>query len=134
MRALLPGEPVGLSAAQTNDTSTTIAWQVSDVGTTSAGFEINRDGEVIARTGTPEFTDSGLTPDTLYRYRVRSLDSESRRSLGNYQTLLRVLTAGGPFLAERVDALASSPTTVEVLRPRAETRMLRSAGCIATAN
>jgi chitodextrinase len=119
LRALLPGEPIGLSATQTNDTSTTITWQISVVGTTPASFEIIRDGEVIARTDTPEFTDSGLDPDTLYHYRVRSLDSEGRRSLVNNQ-MLQVLTTGGPFLPERVDALAYGPTLVEVLWPRVD--------------
>lgn len=120
LRALLPREPIDANATQVTESELTLTWNLDPVGTQPTGFEIMRDYEVVAQTESATYTDSGLEADALYRYEIRSLDGDGHRSLSRRSEVLRVLTAGGPFLPTELRALAYGPTIVEVLWERAQ--------------
>ncbi len=75
-----PAPPLGLLVTSLSTSQIRLNW--TDASTTETGFSVERslDGVnfVVATTlpaGTITFTDSGLTPNTLYYYRVRATNS-----------------------------------------------------------
>jgi len=62
-------------ASGTTGTQTTLAWAASsdDLGVT--GYEVYRDGLLIATVTSTTFTDTGLTPGTAYGYTVQAMDA-----------------------------------------------------------
>ena len=75
-----PSVPSGLTATARTDRSVTLNWSASSDNIAVSGYDIFRDGtQVGASTGTG-YTDSGLTPGTLYSYTVRARDAAGNAS------------------------------------------------------
>lgn len=62
--------PTGLTATPTSPTEVTLDW--SDV-VDATSYDVERNSVVIARVTASTYVDSGLTPETSYTYRVRSV-------------------------------------------------------------
>jgi chitodextrinase len=76
-----PSTPTGLTAkAATSPRRVKLAWSAStdDVGVT--GYQVYRDGAVIATVGVTSFTDSTVAKATKYRYAVSALDAAGNQS------------------------------------------------------
>ncbi|GAA1973430.1 discoidin domain-containing protein [Amycolatopsis minnesotensis] len=71
---------VSSQAGAITATTAGLSWAeaTDDVGVT--GYDVLRDGKVIATTTTPAYTDTGLTPGTAYRYTVRARDAAGNTS------------------------------------------------------
>lgn len=65
--------PTGLSASAPSSTSVSLTWSGSSAFT---GYKVFRDDVEIATAASPNFTDTGLTPSTVYRYFVRGQSSD----------------------------------------------------------
>ncbi len=95
-----PASPVDVHGEYKSSGHIVITWRNGDVGTPSA-YDIYRDGQFEARTGSLYYTDSGLEPWTRYCYRVLAhmdsgADSEPSEEVcivTNDQTLLSVSEA-----------------------------------------
>ena len=77
-----PTAPSGLAASGTTATGTTLTWTASTDDTGVTGYDILRapgsSGGTFAQVGTSvttSYTDTGLTPNTTYRYQVRARDA-----------------------------------------------------------
>ncbi|MGW6503955.1 glucuronyl esterase domain-containing protein [Nonomuraea angiospora] len=82
-----PTAPAGLAASATTSTGTTLSWTASTDDTGVAGYDILRapgaSGGTFTQAGTSattSFTDTGLTPNTTYRYQVRARDAAGNTS------------------------------------------------------
>lgn len=73
----VPGTPTA-STVTTN--STTLAWTASTDNVGVVGYDIVRDGTLIATVPTATFTDSSLSPGTPYAYSVVARDSAGNAS------------------------------------------------------
>jgi hypothetical protein len=72
-----PSTPTGLTATATSTTSISLSWNPS-AGATQ--YEIVRGTNAPVVVGTTSFNDTTVAPGMTYVYRVRALDSFSRRS------------------------------------------------------
>lgn len=68
-----PSTPTGLSASAPSSTSVSLAWNGSSEFT---GYKVFRNDVEVATATVPNFTDTGLTPSTVYRYFVRGQSSD----------------------------------------------------------
>ncbi|WP_246089929.1 fibronectin type III domain-containing protein [Nonomuraea deserti] len=82
-----PTAPAGLAASGTTSTGTSLAWTASTDDEGVSGYDILRaqgaSGGTFAQVGTSattSYNDTGLTPDTTYRYQVRARDAAGNTS------------------------------------------------------
>src|SRR6266540_2646904 len=78
-----PKAPSGAKAAVVGTTQVAIYWTPSTDNLGVAGYEVTRDGAVVASTRLPNYLDSGLTPGTSHVYSVRAYDDAGNRSLAS---------------------------------------------------
>jgi len=65
------GPPTGLTANPVSSTEIDLSW---DAAYTATGYDVERDGVLVAtNVATTSYSDTSLTPNTLYSYRVRSV-------------------------------------------------------------
>ncbi len=69
-----PSAPVNLFANPVDDTSIELNWNDSLDNIGVAGYRIYRNGDMVGTSTASTFTDSGLDPETEYRYTVRAFD------------------------------------------------------------
>ncbi|MCK2213884.1 cellulose binding domain-containing protein [Actinomadura sp. ATCC 31491] len=91
-----PGTP---SASGTTSTSTTLSWGASSDNVGVTGYDVLRatgdSFSVVGTTGGRSYTDSGLTPSTTYRYRVRARDAAGNVSPESGAVTVTTLSGGG---------------------------------------
>jgi chitinase len=78
-----PSVPAGLSSPSQTTTSISLAWSASTDnagGTGVAGYDVYRGATIVGSPAAPSFTDSGLTANTSYTYRVRARDNAGNAS------------------------------------------------------
>jgi len=96
-----PTIPTSVTASVVEATSVTLQWDaaIDDVGV--AGYEITRDGLVLAATAGLSYTDPTVAPESEYVYAVRAHDDA-----GNYGAASPPLTVTTPSLPD-----SDPPTT-----------------------
>ncbi|GAB4300355.1 MAG: hypothetical protein Fur0034_12980 [Desulfuromonadia bacterium] len=109
--------PTGLSATLQSSTSVSLAWE--DNATNESGFRIERRqgdfgswteiGGVDANVTT--FIDTGLSPDTLYYYRVRSWNETD--GFSHYTPAAHILTIYSPSLSPSWTYRYNAPDDLE---------------------
>jgi chitodextrinase len=75
-----PTQPGGLVVSATTATSVSLRWTASTDNVGVHHYEVSRDSGAPASTTATAYTDSGLTPNTLYRYSVVAVDAAGNRS------------------------------------------------------
>jgi chitodextrinase len=103
-----PTAPGGLAASDVAADSVSLAWigAADDVGV--SGYEVIRDGAVVATVTATSYVDGGLSPDTGYVYSVRAFDGAG--NVGPAAVDVVVTTLGPP------DVVApGAPGTPEVV-------------------
>lgn len=71
--ALLPlttGAPTGLTATPITSSRIDLAWTATSGAT---GYDVERNSVIVASPATNSYSDTGLSPSTLYSYRVRAI-------------------------------------------------------------
>ncbi|TQM85272.1 glucose/arabinose dehydrogenase [Saccharothrix saharensis] len=89
-----PSTPTGVTATASG-TSVTVRWSPATDNVGVTGYEVLRDGAQVGSTSgasTTTFTDSGLSANTRYEYRVRARDAQANRSAAS--TAVAVTTGG----------------------------------------
>ena len=72
-----PGTP---TASATNATSTTLAWTASTDNVGVVGYDVIRNGTLVATVPTATFTDAALAPGTSFGYAIVARDSTGNAS------------------------------------------------------
>lgn len=78
-----PSVPANLSSPSRTSTSISLSWSASTDnpgGTGVAGYDVYRGTSLIGSPAGTSYTDSGLTPNTAYTYRVRARDVATNAS------------------------------------------------------
>jgi uncharacterized repeat protein (TIGR01451 family) len=76
-----PGKVTGLNASGTTGTQTTLKWTAATDNIGVTGYDIYRDGVLIASVGNvTSFTNTLLTPSTTYSYTVKAEDAAGNTS------------------------------------------------------
>jgi chitodextrinase len=96
-----PSAPTGLTATAASPTQVTLAWTASTDNVGVTGYRVERCQGAgctnFAQVGTPtatSYSDTGLSPSTTYRYRVRAVDAAG--NLSAYSSIATVTTPAVP--------------------------------------
>ncbi|WP_245633905.1 discoidin domain-containing protein [Amycolatopsis jejuensis] len=74
-----PTAPSNLTA-DPSASSVALSWAAATDNVSVSGYDVLRDGNVVATSATTSYTDSGLKPDTDYTYTVRARDAAGNTS------------------------------------------------------
>lgn len=100
--SIAPSVPSGLVATAANAASITLGWSAASDNVGGSGvsrYEVFRDGQSLATTTSPGYTDSGLVAATGYTYTVRAIDvagNASAHSPGLVATTTDATSASAP--------------------------------------
>jgi chitodextrinase len=75
-----PTAPTGLSANATGTSTVDLNWTAATDNVGVTGYRIFRNGSQVGTTTNTSFTDSGLTPSTVYTYSVVAFDAAGNTS------------------------------------------------------
>ncbi|MDG2114127.1 MAG: hypothetical protein P8N02_16130, partial [Actinomycetota bacterium] len=100
-----PSQPTGVVATNVTSDSLQLSWVVSTDDTAIAGYDVFRDGSLVATVGATGFNDSGLTADTAYDYEAEAFDAAGNRSARS--VVLTVTTAAAPPVESDLLAMGS---------------------------
>lgn len=94
-----PTAPTNLRSVQKTATSVSMAWNASVGSSAIVNYIVYRDGNEVARVAgsRTDYTDSGLTPKTDYRYFVAALDADQRLSVPSNVLSVQTSEDGGEF-------------------------------------
>ena len=95
-----PSVPAGLTATASS-TSVALAWNASTDDTGVTGYDVHRDGVLLARATGTSYTDTAVTAGTTYSYTVRARDGA-----GNVSDPSAAATATVPVPTGDVSTLA----------------------------
>lgn len=75
-----PPTPTGLQGAAASSTSISLTWSPAS---TASSYKVFRNGSVdpVATVGATNFTDTGLSPETTYSYRISAVNSAGESAL-----------------------------------------------------
>jgi chitodextrinase len=107
-----PSVPTGLTAS-VSSSAVGLAWNAAQDNTGVTGYQLFRDGTLIATTTALSHADVGLTPRTAYSYTVAAIDAFANASAPS--AALIVTTAGpAPTFVQASSATPQSPERVVV--------------------
>lgn len=93
--ALAPSVPAGLNSPSQSQSGITLAWSASsDSDSGVAGYDVFRDGALVASPAQPAYADAGLTAGQTYRYAVRARDNAGNASAQSAALSVQTLAAG----------------------------------------
>lgn len=93
--AQAPTVPGGLAAGTTTATSVALTWSPSTDNIGVSGYDVLRDGQVVATSTTTSYNDTGLAADTGYGYAVRARDAAGNTSAVSATVTARTKPGGG---------------------------------------
>jgi len=70
-----PTVPTGLEASNVTANTVVLSWTASSDNIAVTGYRVFRDGSQVGTTAQTTYQDSGLSPSTLYSYRVAAYDA-----------------------------------------------------------
>ena len=104
-----PSTPTGLTATPVSTTQINLSWTASTDNVGVTGYQVFRNGNQIATTTTPSYSNTGLSPSTSYSYAVKAVDAA-----GNLSALSATVSATTP-------AADTTAPTVALTSPPAST-------------
>lgn len=133
-----PTVPTALTATPVSTTQINLAWASSTDDNILSGYHIWRDDVQIATTTTSTYSDTGLTPSTLYTYYVTAFDSFFNISASSSVVATTTLTPAppepsddddddsdnGPFFGNINRSLADELLSLRVLPQQTSARLL----------
>jgi chitodextrinase len=78
--AQAPSAPAALSATATGTSTVDLSWTASTDNVGVSGYRIFRNGSQVGTTTNTSYTDSGLSPATVYTYSVVAFDAAGNNS------------------------------------------------------
>src|SRR5262249_45208233 len=108
-----PSVPAGLAATSVSSSAISIGWSASQDSTGVAGYQVFRDGTLVATTGALSYTDGGLASRTSYSYTVAAFDTFANISAPS-APLVAETTGPAPAFVQQGYATPQSPQQVVV--------------------
>ncbi|MFB6719093.1 discoidin domain-containing protein [Kribbella sp. NPDC056345] len=90
-----PTVPAGLASSAVTANSVGLSWTASTDNIGVSGYDVLRNGVVVATSTTTSYTDTGLTADTSYSYSVRARDLAGNVSAASPAITVKTSTGGG---------------------------------------
>jgi chitinase len=93
-----PSVPTGLASPSQTSSSVSLSWNASTDnagGSGVAGYDVYRNGSLIASPTTTSYTNSGLAASTTYTYKVRARDNAGNASAQSGQISATTAPSGG---------------------------------------
>lgn len=90
--------PTNLTATTNSSSQINLSWITSTDNVGVIGYKIYRDGSQIATTTNTSYTDTGLTAQTTYSYRISAYDAAENNSNQSSQTQATTHQAGSTVL------------------------------------
>ncbi|CAG0935328.1 Exoglucanase B [Thermoflexales bacterium] len=90
-----PTVPTSLASPSQTTTSVNLSWTASTDNVGVTGYDIYRGTALAGSSTTTSFSDTGLTPDTLYSYTVRAKDAAGNVSAASAALSVRTKASGG---------------------------------------
>jgi len=109
-----PTTPTNLAAANTTQTSTDLSWTASTDNVSVTGYDIYKDGILLASTTTTSYNVSGLVEATTYAFTVKAKDGTNNVSADSNVANVTTLSNGGGsggseiFISEYVEGLSNN--------------------------
>ncbi len=75
-----PSIPTGLTATAVSTTQINLSWNASTDNVAVTGYQVFRNGTRVGTPTTTTFSDTGLSPSTLYSYTVQAVDAAANPS------------------------------------------------------
>lgn len=75
-----PSVPSNLGMTETTDSSVSLQWKAATDNVQVTGYQLFRDGKLIASPTATTYKDSGLQPETIYQYQVLAVDAAGNKS------------------------------------------------------
>lgn len=91
---IAPTAPTGLTADAVSTSQIDLSWNAANDNVGVTGYRIYRNGSPIGTTSNTNYSDTGLSPATLYSYTVRAYDAAANES-GNSNTASDTTLPGG---------------------------------------
>ncbi|MEU5429999.1 glycoside hydrolase family 18 chitinase [Streptomyces olivoreticuli] len=115
-----PGQPVSTGVTST---SISLGWAAATDDHGIKNYDVYRGETVVGTVSTTSFTDTGLTPDTAYTYKVVARDTAGQTGPASPPATLRTSTGGGtdnpPSAPGTPQATAVTDTSVSLKWPAA---------------
>ncbi|ASJ71959.1 fibronectin type III domain-containing protein [Granulosicoccus antarcticus] len=91
-----------------------LVWEPSTDNTVVIGYDVLRDGQLIATTPYPVYTDTGASAAAFHFYEVQSIDTAGNRSAAAQVSTDSVVDGGGEALSTPVNVVSVVSTTQRV--------------------
>lgn len=101
-----PSVPTNVTASGLSGSTIQLSWTASTDNVAIQGYNVYRNGVQVGMTPLASFTDSGLTPQTAYGYRVSALDTAGNQSALSATTTGMTAT-GSPIAFVQSSSMAS---------------------------
>ena len=88
-----PSVPANLSTVPVSSALISLSWTASTDNVAVTGYRIFRNGALLGTTSGTNFADGGLTPSTLYTYRVSAIDAANNESAQSAEKAATTLPA-----------------------------------------
>ncbi|GBC62894.1 hypothetical protein DENIS_3878 [Desulfonema ishimotonii] len=118
-----PTVPSNLTATAVSASQTDLAWEASSDDTGVAGYKIFRDDAEIGTTAGTAYSDTGLSAETAYVYKIRAYDSAG--NLSDFSPAVSVTTPAEAvlitFVADPTEIAAGASSTLSWTVENADT-------------
>lgn len=118
-----PETPTGLVIATPNSTTQLVLSWTANTDSDLSGYYVYRSTSsggtfsLVSSAGSNSYTDSGLSANTTYYYKVSAYDTSSFESAASSETSAKTLSAGGGGIMPSGSAGGSVPTPVYTVIP-----------------
>ncbi|MDO8536603.1 MAG: DUF1080 domain-containing protein, partial [Candidatus Omnitrophota bacterium] len=114
---IAPTVPQGLMPTTTTDSSIALSWTASTDNVAVTGYRVYRDAAVLANIATTSYTNTGLSPDTIYSYAVAAYDAAG--NVSDHTVPLSIRTGlppdtAAPSIPQGLTATSKTDTSISI--------------------
>ncbi len=90
-----PTTPINLIASNTTQTTTELLWTASTDNVGVTGYDVYKNGSILASTASTSYSVTGLTASTLNTFTVKAKDAANNTSANSNTATITTLSGGG---------------------------------------
>lgn len=109
-----PTVPSGVAGGSNGATTAYLSWSASTDNIGVAGYNVLRNGEVVATTASLYYQDSALTGSTTYTYTVEAFDLAPNTSAASARVNITTADTTPPAAPTKVSAIAASSQRISL--------------------